>query len=276
MKKIFLILFLLSSCSHQLPDFTSTLSSRLPTNSPTTSLGEYSLGCLNGAVTFNGNEKGLLLAHKNRGRYWGHPHLIKLLTDAGNAFYKNNQNIILGDLSHSRGGPMLTGHNSHQNGLDVDIWFQMTKTNEALSFQTLETKEMKSIPKLEEDQIKLIKYFASQDLVERIFINPNFKKKLCEDTTSLRLTFDEQRKMRAWWGHDDHIHVRMKCPSDSPNCIPQKPIPDGDGCGEDLNWWFTKEAMLSDKETSFDEMKDIYLDKVNKLPSYCDFYKSLN
>lgn len=276
-KLLFFVLVLsLFSCSHQLPDYTFTLSSRLPTNAKTLSHGEYSLGCLDGAVTFRGDEKGLFIAHKNRGRYWGHPQLIKLLTDAGNAFYKNNQNIILGDLSQSRGGPMLTGHNSHQNGLDVDIWFQIPKTSDFLSFQTLETNEMKSIPMLEEDQIKLIKYFAANDLVERIFINPSFKKKLCEDTTSLKLTFNEQRKMRAWWGHDDHIHVRIKCPSDSPNCISQKAIPDGDGCGEDLNWWFSKEAMLADKETTFEEMKGIYFDKVNKLPSYCDFYKSRN
>lgn len=273
MKKIFIFILTLTSCSHQLPDYTSFLSIRLPTTNPTSSLGEYSLGCLEGAVTFTGSEKGLLIAHKNRGRYWGHPTLIKLLTEAGSEFNKDKKNIIIGDLSQSRGGPMLTGHNSHQNGLDVDIWFKIPDNNQAMNFQTLETEEMKSIPALEADQIKLIKYFAANELVERIFINPSFKKKLCAEKS---LTFGEQRKMRAWWGHDDHIHVRIKCPSDSPNCISQKPIPDGDGCGEDLNWWFTKDATLSDKDTSFEEMKGIYLDKVSKLPSYCDFYKSIN
>ncbi len=276
-KLLFSVLVLsLFSCSHQLPDFSSTLSSRLPTKSQSFAHGEYSLGCLDGAVTFRGDEKGLLIAHKNRGRYWGHPSLIKFLTDAGSVFYKNKKNIILGDLSQSRGGPMLTGHNSHQNGLDVDIWFKMPNVEEAVHFQTLETEEMQSIKNLDDDQKNLIKYFASQDLVERIFINPSFKKKLCEDQGPLKLSFQEQRKMRAWWGHDDHIHVRIKCPSDSLHCVSQKPIPDGDGCGEDLNWWFSKEANLAYKESSFEEMKEIYHDKVNKLPSYCDFYKSLN
>ncbi len=30
--------------------------------------------------------------------------------------------ILVGDISQPRGGPMLTGHASHQIGLDADIW----------------------------------------------------------------------------------------------------------------------------------------------------------
>ncbi len=30
--------------------------------------------------------------------------------------------ILVGDISQARGGPMLTGHASHQIGLDADIW----------------------------------------------------------------------------------------------------------------------------------------------------------
>ena len=30
--------------------------------------------------------------------------------------------ILVGDMSQPRGGPMLTGHASHQVGLDADIW----------------------------------------------------------------------------------------------------------------------------------------------------------
>lgn len=265
-------LFMASSCAHQLPDFTTRLSTRTPLEGKSEAIGEYSLGCLQGAQTFTGKEKGLVLSQMKRGRYWGHPDLIELLTRAGAEFAKQGKKIIIGDLSQSRGGPTLTGHASHQTGLDVDVWFKMLEASEELTLRSQEIESMKPIQELGIDQIKLIKLFAKDPGVERIFINPSFKKKLCSNSLSLKLTSEEQRKMRAWWGHDDHIHVRMKCPTDNPLCISQKPIPSGDGCGEDLNWWFTDEARAAGPEQSWDDLKKAYLEKVKKLPSQCSFY----
>ncbi len=270
---IFSVLFFTMSCSHHLPDFTSRLSTRLPIETKPEAIGEYALGCLQGAQTFTGEEKGLLLSQMKRGRYWGHPDLIKLLTSAGEEFNKLNKSFIIGDLSQSLGGPTLTGHNSHQNGLDVDVWFKMPTNKDQLSLRTLETEEMKPLNELSADQIKLIQFFASDSSVERIFINPAFKKKLCMDSGPLKLSAAEQHKLRAWWGHDDHIHVRLKCPSDSPKCVSQKPIAPGDGCGDDLNWWFTEEAKAGDSDASWEDLKSVYLNKVEKLPSECSFYK---
>ena len=42
--------------------------------------------------------------------------------------------------------------------------------------------------------------------------------------------------------HDDHFHVRLRCPTGDAECQVQEPIPPGDGCGADLAWWFTAEA----------------------------------
>ena len=49
-------------------------------------------------------------------------------------------------------------------------------------------------------------------------------------------------KIRPWWGHNYHFHVRLLCPSGSPQCREQAPPPPGDGCGKQLDWWFTEEA----------------------------------
>ena len=49
-----------------------------------------------------------------------------------------------------------------------------------------------------------------------------------------------------YWGHDYHFHIRMRCPADSPDCKPQEPVPAGDGCGKELDWWFT-DAVLHPK-----------------------------
>jgi penicillin-insensitive murein endopeptidase len=270
-----LFIFILVSCGHQLPDFSSRLSTRLPTNAKTQAIGDYSLGCLEGAVTFSGLEKGMVLSQKKRGRYWGHPDLISLITNAGLEFNQLNKTIIVGDLSQSRGGPTLSGHNSHQTGLDVDVWFRVLDQKSLLNFTELETLEMKPIEKIGEDQLHLVKFFANESKVERIFINPLFKKNLCEDKSTSRLSPEVQHKLRAWWGHDDHIHIRLKCPIDSPKCLSQKPIPNGDGCGEELNWWFTDEAKNEDIDPTYDELKMIYLEKVKNLPPECSFYKEL-
>jgi penicillin-insensitive murein endopeptidase len=48
------------------------------------------------------------------------------------------------------------------------------------------------------------------------------------------------RKLRPWWGHDEHFHVRLSCPGDSPDCERQKSMPEGDGCGEELESWSAK------------------------------------
>ena len=52
-----------------------------------------------------------------------------------------------------------------------------------------------------------------------------------------------QARLRPWWAHHDHFHVRLKCPPDSPQCKPQEPPPD-DGCGATLAWWFGEDAAV--------------------------------
>lgn len=271
LRLIVLSLFVVG-CSHHLPDYTSRMSTRLPTESKPEAIGEYALGCLSGAQTFTGQEKGIILSQTKRGRYWGHPDLINLLTRAGEEFHKKKMSLIIGDLSQSRGGPTITGHNSHQTGLDVDVWFQMPSIKEKMSFKTIETEDMKPQSDLNADQIKMIQFFARDPSVERIFINPGFKKKLCSTSAPYKLSADEHHRLRAWYGHDDHIHVRLKCPVDSPLCVSQKPIPDGDGCDENLEWWFTEEAKAGDPDISWEELKQLYLNKVEKLPAQCSFY----
>ena len=50
-------------------------------------------------------------------------------------------------------------------------------------------------------------------------------------------------KVRAYWGHNYHFHIRIKCPAGDAGCEPQDPVPPGDGCDKSLNWWFTDEAL---------------------------------
>jgi penicillin-insensitive murein endopeptidase len=79
---------------------------------------------------------------------------------------------------------------------------------------------------------------AADPRVDRLFVNPAIKRALCrnyggaatDDTAWLH-------RISPWWGHDDHFHVRLRCPADSPDCEPQKSVAPGDGCDADLESW---------------------------------------
>jgi penicillin-insensitive murein DD-endopeptidase len=83
--------------------------------------------------------------------------------------------------------------------------------------------------------MRLIKRAASYPALERIFVYPAIKKALCEMASGDRSWL---RKVRPWWGHHYHFHVRLSCPRGSPGCEPQPPVPADDGCGADLDHWY--------------------------------------
>jgi len=89
--------------------------------------------------------------------------------------------------------------------------------------------------------VALYRAAATHPEVDRIFANPVIKRELCETVTGDRSWL---AKIRPWYGHDEHMHVRLSCPADSPECRPQAAVPAGDGCGDELAWWFTDGPYL--------------------------------
>jgi penicillin-insensitive murein endopeptidase len=143
---------------------------------------------------------------------------------------------------------MVSGHASHQIGLDVDIWLT-PMPDHTLSAEERETMAAKSFIKagthteLDEadwtdTRSALLKQAASYPEVERIFVNAGIKKKLCDTAGTDRAWL---RKIRPWYQHDDHFHVRLFCPPGLAGCKEQDATPEGDGCGENLAWWLSPE-----------------------------------
>jgi penicillin-insensitive murein endopeptidase len=87
-------------------------------------------------------------------------------------------------------------------------------------------------------QAEVLRLAVGSDAVARIFVNPVIKKAMCAQFRGAPWL----QKLRPWWGHDDHFHVRLRCPAGQAACQAQDSLPAGDGCGAELAWWFTEEA----------------------------------
>jgi penicillin-insensitive murein endopeptidase len=215
------------------------------------SIGTYNAGCISGAVSVPANGIGYQMMRLSRKRSFGHPDLKQFIEELGQtAANQKLGTLLIGDLGQPRGGPTLSGHRSHQSGLDVDIWFLLSQqaASRTLAFYERETWNAPSVLAANSDSInytqwsqaneKVLEAAARMPEVDRIFVNPSVKRELCNRRTS----HDRLRKIRPWWKHDDHFHVRLKCPKDNKYCQGQEPLPPGDGCDAGLAWWFTEEA----------------------------------
>jgi penicillin-insensitive murein endopeptidase len=229
---------------------------KLPSLGRAMAIGFYPRGCLQGGVELPVDGPNWQVMRLSRNRNWGHPELVKFLERFAPLAAKATgwHGILVGDMAQPRGGPLPFGHASHQIGLDVDIWF-MPMPNHELSPQERENISASNLvapDKLHVDpktwtpaDVAFIRTAAEQPDVERIFVNAAIKKELCR--VEGKNHFSWMSRVRPWYGHADHIHVRLKCPPDSPNCRKQEPVPVGDGCAEkDLAFWF-KDSVLHPK-----------------------------
>ncbi|RUP09546.1 penicillin-insensitive murein endopeptidase [Hyphomicrobium sp.] len=212
-------------------------------------IGSYSRGCLSGAVPLPIDGPAWQEMRLSRNRNWGHPKLIELVQQ----FAKDAQKLdgwpglLVGDIAQPRGGPMITGHASHQIGLDADIWLTpmpdrrlTTKEREELQATSMLDKTGLAVDPavFSEKQVALIKRAASYPEVERIFVHPAIKKALCKaaDATDRKWL----GKVRPWFGHYYHFHMRIKCPEGFAGCAPQPPPTGDDGCGKEVDQWLAK------------------------------------
>jgi penicillin-insensitive murein endopeptidase len=224
-----------------------------PAAMPAKSIGYYAKGCLAGGVELPITGKTWQVMRLSRNRNWGHPELIQFLERLSDRAAKVGwPGLLVGDMSQPRGGPMLTGHASHQIGLDADIWLTPMPERE---LTVKEREEMSAINVVAANRLDvdpsiwapqyaaLLKAAAEDPQVERIFVNAAIKKALCRTAGQDRAWL---QKMRPWWGHDYHFHVRIYCPRGNRECTGQPPSPLGDGCGKELDYWFS-DAVLHPK-----------------------------
>jgi penicillin-insensitive murein endopeptidase len=221
----------------------------LPSAQESQSYGSYAKGCLAGAERLPDTGANWQAMRLSRNRNWGHPDTITFIERLSRSAERAGwEGLYVGDMSQPRGGPMLTGHASHQIGLDADIWMlPPTRMNltanerENLSSISVVSKDLKSVNGNWTDAHHEILMAALKDKsVARIFVSGAIKLQMCEAASPSERKY--LRKLRPWWGHTYHFHVRLNCPSGSTDCTEQAPPPAGDGC-DSVEWWVT-DALL--------------------------------
>lgn len=235
-----------------------------PLPGPPRVVGGYAAGCVGGAVSLLPDEGDFQLMRKSRKRYYAHPDLRRFIKGlAAEVRQHNLGRLLVGDLGQPRGGPTSNGHASHQIGLDADFWFWLDSPARRLTRAEEENLSAPSMlnsgftaadpRRFRENQVRMLRYVATRPEVDRVFVHAYIKQALCARTDGAAWL----AKIRPWWGHHYHFHVRLKCPPNQPACKAQEPLSGDPGCGEDLDWWLEAEANARsaqapevDKETA--------------------------
>ncbi len=226
---------------------------QLPSLGQAMAIGYYPRGCLQGGVALPVNGPTWQVMRLSRNRNWGHPSLVNFLEKFAPAAARATgwKGILVGDMAQPRGGPTPFGHMSHQTGLDVDIWF-MPMPDRILSGEEREKTAATNL--VSDDWLRVnpktwtpahaafIHTAAEQPAVERVLVNAAIKKEMCQMQGDKHPAW--MAKVRPWYSHHDHIHVRLECPAGSPGCRKQPAVAGDDGCGKAaLDFWFTDKVL---------------------------------
>jgi len=204
--------------------------------------GSYANGCAAGLVQLPETGPTWQAMRLSRNRNWAHPETVDFVQDLSRAAVRQGwAGLYVGDMSQPRGGPMLTGHRSHQIGLDADIWMNPARS------MTLSRTQRENISAISmrrsngafvnsswtKGHHEVLKAAASDPRVARIFVFPGAKVQMCKDAKGDRSWL---RKIRPWWGHHYHFHVRLSCPKGARGCVDQAAPPAEDGCADAQQW----------------------------------------
>ncbi|WP_395542944.1 penicillin-insensitive murein endopeptidase [Neotabrizicola sp. sgz301269] len=240
------------------PAMAETLANKLfgaaqaPSRQDAMPIGSYARGCAAGLMELPETGPTWQAMRLSRNRHYGQPVMVQFLVDLSQEAKALGwgKGLYIGDISQPRGGPMTSGHASHQIGLDADIWWLAPKR---LNLSVKERENISSIPMRSADQLSvtkswgpkaraLLKVAASDPRVDRIFVAAAIKIEICK--TAKNSDKKWLQKLRPVAGHDTHFHVRLKCPKGSRLCETQTPTvaelsKGGNGCDDTLMWWVT-------------------------------------
>ena len=179
-----------------------------PKPGPARAIGQPGAGCVQGAKALPLRGPGWMVVHPERHREFGLPALLAYLRDLASHTRREHLGLLcVGDLGQPRGGPMPTGHRSHQIGIDADIWYGPS-AKPSFSGQAsappamVDLRNGKLLPAWNSRVARLIEVAAADATVDRVFVHPVIKRALCQDKGRAGPWL---QRVRPWWGHHDHF-----------------------------------------------------------------------
>jgi penicillin-insensitive murein endopeptidase len=184
------------------------------------------------------------------------------------ATFPNGERLQVADIADANGGT-LSRHASHQNGLDADVIFYRNNFYE----EDPNTSGPGGFPETFVRSGKVTKNFdmvrnwhflrtlVGRGQVGRIFVDPAIKKAFCDQNMAIDpgLSAAERteilRRLRPYPNHDDHYHVRLKCPKNHRKCTSQSEPSKGSGCA-------TASAMVAGEPVTLDADDDLGEDEL--------------
>jgi penicillin-insensitive murein endopeptidase len=209
--------------------------------------GSYARGSLRNAEELEVEGPGYVRLFRSRNRNFGTQDLIELIVSLGKTLihlHPESERIQVGDLAAIEGGP-ISGHGSHQNGLDVDLsFFRANRLEQPISDESGFREVFVVGGKLTENfdiprNWNFFEAAARSGKVQRMFVDGAIKRQYCRWFLAQSRESDlapevvaTLRRLRPYANHDDHIHIRLYCPASSPDCRVQEEVAPGSGCSE--------------------------------------------
>ena len=229
---------------------------RAPSSSTPASYGTYAAGCLAGGMELPETAPGWQAMRLSRNRNWGHPEMIAFIDRlSARAREVGWTRLYVGDIGQPRGGPMRSGHRSHQTGLDVDVWLRRpggpeldrAERERIGSYNVVAASGVDLNDNWTPEHHAIIRAAAEDTAVARNFVNAAIKRGMClAERGPGGIDAPWLRKVRPWKGHDHHFHVRLACPPGAAGCQDQPPPAPGNGCGAELAHWFPQGTLAAD------------------------------
>lgn len=186
-----------------------------------------------------------------QGTYFGNPVMINFIIDVS---YQLQKKIVkdeewiseVNDISRQRGGH-LTPHLSHQNGLDADIAYLIRDKKSGYYGKDVVSGRGVIQDFLLDEQYEWFKIMNQkhEGKVYCMFVHRTIKSEMCRharqkgeyfgenDPHNNPLTVEMLRRLQSRPSdHDNHFHLRLKCPENNKGCFQANELSKGTGCGK--------------------------------------------
>lgn len=180
--------------------------------------------------------------YRDMERIWGAEPMIDMIQKAAMDMarkYPGKDRLQVEDISAKEGGE-IEGHNSHENGLDVDLGYFKA---DGVEHDPIKKGQYYADPMVINGKIspnfdvernwELMKALHRHGNVQKIFVDQVLKNEFCRYAKSkgeLAANVEVLRSLRHVTNHQDHMHVRLRCPKGATRCKNAPEAPAGSGC----------------------------------------------